>query len=211
MKNKPRYTILLADDHPLTLMGTKKFLEELGHQVLDTASNGIVALNLINLLKPQVALLDVNMPGLSGLEVLDQLRHKTKDLQVVLITMHREVSIYRKALELGVNGYVLKEHAREELPLCFATLAQGAFYLSPSLSEEFNRSSAPHSQSNDLTFTERKIIELIGQHKTSKQIADELFLSEKTVENNRSRIIEKLGIPKEKNALLKWVLQQSNK
>nr|WP_294933993.1 response regulator transcription factor [uncultured Flavobacterium sp.] len=200
--------ILIADDHPFTLQGTKSFVESYGHKITDTCSNGISALNLITLHQPDIAILDINMPGLDGLDVAKKVQENKLKTKVVLLTMHKEMTIYKKAKEYGIFGYILKEHAQTELEKCLIEVAKGNKYVSEFLEDDLiSDVTNCNNQLAKLTVSERKIVELIAQHKTSKQIAEMLFLSEKTVEGHRSNCIEKLGIPKEKNGLLKWAIQ----
>ena len=200
--------ILIADDHPFTLQGTKSFVESYGYKVLDTCSNGISALNLIKLHSPEIAILDINMPGLDGLDVAKKVQESKLKTKIILLTMHKEMTIYKKATEFGIYGYILKEHAQTELEKCLLKVKKGNRYVSEYLEDDLV---VDNKNDNDelakLTLSERKIIELIAQQKTSKQIAELLFLSEKTVEGHRSNIIEKLKLPKEKNTLLIWAIQ----
>lgn len=203
--------VLVADDHPLTLNGTKNYIENLGYNVVHFCTNGIAALNYIQLHTPDLAILDVNMPGISGLEVLEKVYNQKLKTKIILLTMHNETSILHKAKEYKVAGYVLKEKAFPDLENCIKDIIAGKKYYSSSLVLEYQISVAnPEDKLGQLTLSERKIIQLIASHKTSKQIAELLFLSEKTVEGHRSKIIEKLGIPKEKNALLIWAIQNVN-
>lgn len=201
--------ILIADDHPFTLAGTKAFVESLNYTVEDICSNGIAAFNLIVTHQPHVAILDINMPGLDGLEVLEKVAQQKLPTKIILLTMHKERTIYNKAKSLGVLGYVLKENAQEELGFCLKAIIKGELYISKNLESELHIDSAnkPEEFLNKLTFTEKKILELVAKQKTSKQIAEMLFVSEKTVEGHRTNIIQKLELPKEKNALLIWAMK----
>lgn len=204
--------ILIADDHPFTLSGTKSFVESYGYRVEDTCSNGISALNLIKLHLPDIAILDINMPGLDGLDVAKAIQESKLKTKIILLTMHKEMTIYKKAKEYGVYGYILKEHAQTELEKCLQEVKKGHEYISIFLKDDLIKDTP--NDANELahmTLSERKIIELITQQKTTKQIAELLFLSEKTVEGHRSKIIDKLDLPKEKNALLIWAMQNSKK
>ena len=126
--------------------------------------------------------------------------------------MHKEMTIYSKAIENGIFGYILKEHAQEELELCLLEVKKGNTYTSSYLKDDLIAAADPNiGELSALTFSERKILEQVANQKTSKQIADLLFLSERTVEGHRAKIIEKLGLPKEKNVLLKWALQNYKK
>ncbi|NHM01729.1 response regulator transcription factor [Flavobacterium difficile] len=202
--------ILIADDHPFTLQGTKSFVESYGYTVQDTSSNGISALNLITLHRPEIAILDINMPGLDGLDVAKKIQELKLKTKVILLTMHKELTIFKKANEYGIYGYILKEHAQTELEKCLQEVTKGNKYISEFLEEDLIvNTKSNFGELADLSLSERKILELVAQQKTSKQIAEVLFLSEKTVEGHRSKIIEKLGLPKEKNILLKWAMQQN--
>jgi DNA-binding NarL/FixJ family response regulator len=200
--------ILIADDHPFTLQGTKTFVESYGYKVNDTCSNGIVALNLILLHEPDIAILDINMPGLDGLDVAKKVQESKIKTKVILLTMHKEMTIFNKATEYGIYGYILKEYAQNELEKCILEVINGNKYKSKFLQDDLiYDSKSTNNELTNLTLSERKIIEFIAQQKTSKQIALLLFLSEKTVEGHRSSIINKLNLPKEKNVLLKWAIK----
>jgi DNA-binding NarL/FixJ family response regulator len=201
--------ILISDDHPLTLMGTKTYVESLGHHICELCSNGINAYNMILQRKPDIAILDINMPGMNGLEVLEKLQSSHPKTKVVLLTMHNEVSIFNRAKELNVKGYVLKEFSTDVLEDCINAVLNNETWFTPQLSSQMNLDTDADSGSllDKLTFAERKIIQLIGNQHTSKEIAQKLFISEKTVENHRSNIMKKLGLPAEKNALLIWAVK----
>jgi DNA-binding NarL/FixJ family response regulator len=201
-------SILIADDHPFTLQGTKTFVENLGYTVSDICSNGITALNLIVTHQPTIAILDINMPGMDGLDVLEKVFKDKLRTKVVLLTMHNEWSIYKRANQLGAFGYVLKNHAEHELEVCLKSVENGIQYISPLITQDLVADMASDNNvTNKLTFTEKKILELITKQNTTKQIAELLFIAEKTVEGHRGHIIEKLELPKEKNALLIWAMK----
>lgn len=201
--------ILIADDHPFTLMGTKGFVESLGYHVEDICSNGITAFNLISTHQPNIAILDINMPGMDGLEVLEKVYRQKLKTRVILLTMHKEMTIFKKANQFGLSGFILKENAQEELQMCLEQVKNGNQYISKNLENELQIDISSTSQEylSKLTFTEKKILELVAQQNTSKQIAEMLFISEKTVEGHRSNIIQKLDLPKEKNTLLIWAMK----
>lgn len=200
--------ILIADDHPFTLQGTKTYVESYGYTVIDTCSNGIAALNLINLHNPEIAILDINMPGLDGLDIAKKVQESKLQTKIVLLTMHKEMTIHKKATEYGIYGYILKEHALSELKKCLNEVKKGNKYLSMFLEDDLILDQKfVDDKLSILTLSERKIIELVAQRKTSKQISQLLFLSERTIEGHRSNIIEKLGLPKEKNTLLIWAIE----
>lgn len=194
---------ILADDHPLSLMGTKQFVESLGHTVMATCSDGHTALYLIETLKPEVAILDINMPQSTGLEVLQEVFSRKLKTKIVLLTMHQEMNVFAKANLYGLAGYVLKDSAQTDLATCLTQVLENKQFISPKMSTEISIESKDNRLSK-LSFAEKKVLELIAQHKTSKQIGELLFISEKTVEGHRSNIIQKLELPKEKNILLVW-------
>ncbi|EDM38499.1 putative nitratenitrite response regulator protein [Pedobacter sp. BAL39] len=197
--------ILIADDYPLTLMGTKAYVELLGYRVVGTCANGLVALNLIQQLRPDMAILDINMPGIDGVDILQKLHQQQAYTRVILLTMHREAAIYKRALNYKLSGYLLKEHADTELADCIRAVSGGLHYKSKYL-DASHVADASAISDESLSPIERRIVALVAGQKTSKQIGESLFLAEKTVEGHRSRIISKLRLPKEKNALLKWAL-----
>ena len=200
--------ILIADDHPFTLQGTKTYVESLGYKVIEACSNGISAFKSINLYEPDIAILDINMPGLDGLDVAKKVFENKWKTKVVLLTMHKEMTIYKKATEHGIYGYILKEYAHTELEKCLNDVSKGNRYVSEHLKHDLTQNASSNNlEPYSLTLSEKKIVELIAQQKTSKQIADLLFLSERTIEGHRTNIIAKLGLPKEKNVLLMWALQ----
>lgn len=201
-------SIIIADDHAFTLQGTKSFLEFLGFRVIETCNNGITSLNLINVHQPHIAILDIGMPGLDGLEVLQKMKEQNLNTKVILITMHKDKAIYNRAIDLGVCGYILKEQAETELEKCLLAISENRKYYNDILDKELRfNSSNTTSTTNELTLSEKKVLELVAQQKTSQQIADLLFISVKTVEGHRRNIIEKLGLPKEKYSLLIWAIQ----
>jgi len=197
---------LIADDHPFTLAGTKSFIEESGHKVIATCTEGRTALEKIKKLLPDVAVLDINMPGLDGIELLELIRLNRLPVKVIFLTSHNEMSIYKKASEYGVDGYLLKNFAQEELSDCISTLLRGEEYLSPRISSNLIKDNQYHKDQilAKLNFVETKVFELVARQKSTKEIAELLFLSEKTVEAYRTNIIDKLDLPKERNSLLKF-------
>lgn len=200
--------ILIADDHPFTLMGTKAYIEGLGHQICDLCSNGISAYNMIVKHQPNIAVLDMSMPSMTGLEVAEKLKTDAPSVKIILLTMHKERSIYKKAQKLGIQGYVLKEFATDALEECINAVLQGKTWTSPQILEHlFIDPIEDVDEVKRLSFAEKKVAQLISEQKTNKQIAEILFLAEKTVENHRSNILKKLNLSTERNALLLWVMQ----
>lgn len=200
---------VIADDHPLSLLGTQVLLESIGYVVLESCNNGQTAWSAIKRLKPDFVILDISMPEMSGLEISEKIRLHQIPTKIILLTSHKELSIKKKADELGINAYLLKEFALEELSQCIQYLLQNDTYISPRI--RFGLKKDVDYQKNEvlnqLSFSERKIFELIAQQKTTKEIANLLFLSEKTIEAHRASIIRKLGLKPEKNTLLKFATQ----
>jgi DNA-binding NarL/FixJ family response regulator len=202
-------TVIIADDHPFTLHGTKSFVTEVGYTVVGLCTTGKKALEEIRSKRPDIAILDISMPEMDGISVLERVFNLGIPTKIILLTMHKELSLYRKASEYNAFGYLLKEHAVSELKNCLKAVADGTRYLSESLRAELipDTNQNYESEIQKLSFAERKVIDLVAQNKTSKEIGELLFISDKTVENHRSSIIRKLNLPKEKNALLTWAIQ----
>jgi DNA-binding NarL/FixJ family response regulator len=203
--------ILIADDHPFTLMGTKAYIEGLGHRICDLCSNGISAYNMIMKHQPDIAVLDMSMPSMTGLEVAEKLKTDAPYVKIILLTMHKERSVYKKAQKIGIEGYVLKEFATDVLDECINAVLQGETWISTQVLEHLHMDNIEDADEvKRLTFSERKIAQLVAAQKSNKQIAEALFLAEKTVENHRSNILKKLNLPIERNALLVWAMQNKD-
>ncbi len=203
--------ILIADDHPFTLMGTKAYIEGLGHRICDLCSNGISAYNMIMKHQPDIAVLDMSMPSMTGLEVAEKLKTDAPYVKIILLTMHKERSVYKKAQKIGIEGYVLKEFATDVLEECINAVQQGQTWISTQVLEHLHIDNIEDADEvKRLTFSERKVAQLISAQKSNKQIAEALFLAEKTVENHRSNILKKLNLPTERNALLVWAMQNKD-
>ncbi len=203
---------VIADDHPLSLLGTQVILEGMGHVVLESHNNGRNAWEAIKKLKPAFAILDISMPGMDGLEVAENVRLHQLSTKIILLTSHKEKSVFNKAEELKINAYLLKQYALEELKDCVKHLMTNENYYSHRMKFELETDLDYQKGEilDKLTFSERKIFELIVQQKTTKEIAEMLFLSGKTIEAHRASIIRKLGIESDKNALLKFAAKFYN-
>lgn len=202
--------VVIADDHPFTLIGTKAFVESLGYEVIDLCNNGIAAYNSIISNRPALAILDMSMPGMNGIELLEKLQQQRVLTKVVLLTMHNEVSIFNHAKKLGARGYLLKEFATAELKKCLEVVLTGECWFSSQLTKLLVMDNTGESRNDKLgvlTFSERKILKLVAEQHTTKEIAGLLFISEKTVESHRRNIMQKLELPQEKNALLLWAVK----
>jgi len=200
--------VIIADDHPFTLKGTSEYIQQLGHNILAKCVNGWETWQSIKNLKPDLTILDISMPEMDGFEVLERIRANNLKVKVIFLTTHKEASIYHKALEMKVDGYLLKSFASDELEKCLHSLLEGKPYFSKLITGELEQDKLQIKNKilGQLSFPERKVFELVSQQKSTKEIAHLLFLSEKTVEAHRTNIIEKLDLPKEKNALLKFAI-----
>lgn len=200
---------IIADDHPLSLLGTQVLVESLGHVVLGTYKDGESAWHSIKNLKPDFVILDISMPEINGLEVSEKIRIHQLPTKIILLTSHKEKSIFHKAEELELNAYLLKQYALDELRDCIKHLLTHDKYFSRKIKFdlETDLNYLKGEAIEQLSFSERKVFELIIEQKTTKEIAALLFLSEKTIEAHRAGIIRKLGIEPKKNALLKFAAQ----
>jgi len=201
MKNP---TIIIADDHPLLLKGLNDFLVEKKYNIIGSGNNGKEAYNLIEEKNPDIAILDIQMPFMSGIEVAEKCKINKFDTKIVLITFHKEEILFQKAKELNIFGYILKEFAIEEIETCIDTVSNGEPYFSQKIRRSLHQNSFKGSSFDTLTPSERKILKLIAKDKTNKEIASILFISYRTVEKHRSNIINKLNLEQKTNSLLIW-------
>ncbi len=204
-------SIIIADDHPLLLKGLSDFLIEKGYNLLGSGIDGREAYNLITKKKPDIAILDIQMPYMSGLEIAQQCKGLDLNTKIVLITLHKEKDLYQKAQELNIFGYILKEFALEEIENCIKSVTEGVPFFSDKIKELIGVVFVDDSELNSLTPSEKKILKLIAQDKTNKQIASQLFISYRTVEKHRSNIITKLNIEPKTNSLLIWAKEHHEK
>ncbi len=203
---------VIADDQPLSLLGTQALVESLGHVVLGTYKDGESAWNTIKMLKPDLVILDISMPQMSGLEIAEKIRIHQLPSKIILLTSHKEKSIFQKAEELEINAYLLKQYALDELRDCIKHLSTHDKFISPKLNFDLEKDAnyLEDEALEQLSFSERKVLELIIQQKTTKEIAALLFLSETTIEAHRAAIIRKLGTEPPKNTLLQFADQFKN-
>lgn len=195
-------TVLLADDHPLFRRGVLDLLRsDAGVRVVQEAGDGAEALAGIVARRPAIALLDVNMPGLGGLGVAREVQKRRLATRVVLLTMRDDEETFQAAMDAGVLGYVLKESAAIDVLQCLRTVAAGNHFISPAISGYLVRRAEGARKLRDdvpgldaLTPAERRILKMISQDNTSKEIADQLGISPRTVETHRLHICEKLNL-----------------
>ena len=202
------------DDHPLFREGLRHAIEGNSRfEVAAEAGRGETALHLILQEKPDVAVLDVNLPDMNGFELIPALRRKKCNTPVVILTMLKDEQAFNTALNLKVSGYVLKDNASAEILNCIEAVANGESYVSPSLTDFLLRRRSRAEQLakkqpglDDLTVAERRILKRISDGKTSREIAGEFFISPRTVESHRAHICEKLGLSGS-NKLLHFALE----
>lgn len=205
--------IVIADDHPIFRSGLSQLLKsEAIIEIAGEAENGEKAEAVIRETLPDVVILDIDMPGKGGFEVAQDLIAEKVPVQIVFLTMHKNETLFNRALNLGAKGFVLKDSAMEDILNAVKTVSRGEHFISPALSSfllKRTRSKAEFEQDNpsvkDLTPTERRVLLMIGAYKTSKEIADELFISQRTVDTHRNNISTKLGL-KGAHALLKFAI-----
>lgn len=201
-------TIIIADDHPLFRKGVADMIRgDSAMRVVGEASNGEQALQLIRSLRPRIVVLDFEMPKLTGLDVVRTLAAESSATAAVLLTMHEGTDMLQTALGGGVRGYVSKESAANEILTCLHLVAAGRTYISASLQHKRGGGGTPPAASGlrEITPAERNVLKLIAQNRTTREIAETLKISPKTVENHRSKICQKLGVTGN-NALVRFVL-----
>ncbi len=209
-----RTKVLIVDDHPLFRSGLRQVIASDPHlELVGETGDGEAALKLIQEKRPEVAVLDVNLPGLSGLEIARRLQTKRLPTHVIMLTMHKEEETCNRALDVGAMGFVLKENASEEILKAIAAVARGEYYLSSTISgylvRRRNRAetlAAKKPGLDDLTKAERRILKLIAGKKTSREIGAELFISPRTVEAHRANICAKLELTGS-HSLLQFALE----
>ncbi len=212
LKQRPK--ILIVDDHPLVRGGLRQVIQEDGRfELVGEAGHGEDAMVLIQERKPDVAVLDLKMPGLSGLEIARNLQSINSPTRVIILTMHNEEELCNRALDNGAMGYILKENAVEEIVKAIDAVLEGQHYYSPSVSDHLIRRrqrvdtlAKEKPGLGDLTKAELRILKLISQKKTSREIATELFISPRTVEAHRANICTKLEL-RGSHSLLQFALE----
>lgn len=188
--------VLLADDHQIVRQGLKDLLQREGFTVIGEASDGREAVRLAREHRPEIAVLDLSMPLLNGMDAAREIQKACPRTAPILLTMHTEDPYIVDALRAGIKGYVLKTQAAADLVQAIRDVAQGRLYLSPRVSGALASAlgSKTDSQEDLLSPREREVLQLIAEGRTTKEIAGLLGISAKTAESHRSRIMDKLGI-----------------
>ena len=188
--------VLLADDHALVRQALRALLDREGIQVVAEASQGQEAVSLASTMRPDVAVLDISMPTMNGLDAVRELHQLSPRTKCILLTRHDEDQYVMAALQAGIRGYVLKTQAAVDLVQAIRRVYNGEVYLSPGVSgalvEAFlSKSGLP---AEPLSPRERQVLQLVGEGRSTKEIADLLCISVKTVESHRARLMQKLDI-----------------
>jgi DNA-binding NarL/FixJ family response regulator len=208
--------ILIADDHPIFREGLRQLIEkESGFKVVAEADTGETAFDLLKTHLPAVAVLDLDMPTMDGFAVAANVRSLKLPVKVVILTMHKDELHFNQAIDLGVSGFIIKDSAAHEIVNCIKAVNAGGEYFSPALSSfllgRTRRSADAQTQFGigDLTPTERRVLYLLSDLKTSREIASELGISPRTVENHRAHICSKLDL-QGTHALVKFALDHKS-
>lgn len=192
--------IVIADDHQMIREGLKQLLELDGDiLVVGEAGNGEECLKVLEEVHPDVLLLDINMPVMNGLKMLEKLRHSSmRDQKVLILTIHNEIEYLLKAQEIGTNGYVLKDAESAVLKKAINTIYEGEFYIDvsmlPVLNQKKTQDSRGKEEEEKLTRREIEVLKLLAEGLFNKEIAYKLSISEKTVKNHVSNIFKKIGV-----------------
>lgn len=206
--------IIVADDHPLFRQGLLQTIErEPSIEVVGETGNGNDALHLILDRKPDIAVLDISMPGTGGLEVVrEALKVEECSTEFVVLTMYSEEAYFTEAMDLGVKGYLLKDSAPGDIIACIRSVADGLPYVSPLVSHYLVRrkTKLPLQQRktalDDLTAQEHRVLKLLSMNKTSREIADDLGISVRTVQHHRYNVCSKLNL-EGYNKLLQFAIE----
>lgn len=209
--------VLIADDHEIFRVGLQKTIErDKNFSIIAQAGNGNEALTQIKEMRPDIAVLDVSMPLLSGLDVGRAVYQAAIPTELIFLTMYKDIAYFNAAMDIGVRGYLLKDNASSDLLVCLRAVVEGNHYISPTIShflvERKNQTNVLAQEVpslKSLSPAERHILTFLADNRTSKEIADKLFVSVRTVENHRTRMCHKLGI-KGHNKLLQFALENKS-
>ena len=214
---KTEIRIVIADDHPIFRRGLRSAIEtDTRLKIVAEAEDGETALEQVQAFQPEIAILDMEMPNKDGFEVMRAIQEKKLAVAVIFLTMHKDERFFNAALDRGAKGYVLKDSAVNDIVAGINAVAAGQNYISPQLSTYLlgrrGRAASLVEQKpglNDLTPTERQVLRLIATNKTSKEIADELFIAVRTVEKHRANVCQKLELHGS-HALLSFALEHKS-
>lgn len=191
--------VMIADDHSMIREGLKQLLELEGDfEVIAEACDGVECLDKLGTVKPDILLLDINMPKMNGLDVLQKMKEKKMNVKVLVLTVHNEVEYLLKAVDIGVNGYLLKDSESAELKKAILAVIEGENYIQPSLIPVLNSKMIDRNTDNTkiekLTKRELDVLKLLAFGMYNKEVAEKLDISERTVKNHVSNIFKKIGV-----------------
>jgi DNA-binding NarL/FixJ family response regulator len=188
--------VLLVEDHQIVRQGLRGLLEKAGHEVVGEASDGHEGLRLARTLAPDIAVLDLSMPRLNGLDAAREIRRVAPQVKTILLTMYTDKGYVLQAMKAGAKGYVLKTEAAEDLIRAIREISRGEVYLSPSVAASVVEAYLDESDvpTDPLTPRERQILQLIAEGNTTREIAQQLNISFKTAESHRNHIMKKLDL-----------------
>lgn len=191
--------LMIADDHSMIREGLKQLLELEGEfEVIAEAADGVECIEKLKEVTPEVLLLDINMPNMNGLEVLEKIKELKWDVRVLVLTVHNEVEYLLKAVDIGINGYLLKDSESAKLKKAILSVVNGEDYIQPSLIPVLNAKMIDRSKDNEklekLTKRELQVLKLLAIGKLNRQVAEELDISERTVKNHVSSIFKKIDV-----------------
>lgn len=192
-------SVMIADDHSMIREGLKQLLELEGEfKVIAEAANGVECMNKLEEIMPDILLLDINMPNMNGLEVLQKIKEKKIKVKVLVLTIHSEVEYLLKAVDIGVNGYLLKDSESAELKKAIHTVVNGESYIQPSLIPVLNSKMMDRDKDTlkieNLTKREIEVLKNLSYGMYNKEIAEKLEISERTVKNHISNIFKKIEV-----------------
>ena len=202
--------IVIADDHGIVRSGIRLLLERQGDlEVVAEAADGIEARNVVVRERPDLAILDVKMPGLTGLQATREIKAQSPETNVLILSMHDDERYLFEALKAGASGYVLKSQADTDLIDAIRSIQRGEPFLSPGAQQNLLRDLLDRGEpaGSDLTPREEEIVKLVAEANTTRQIAELLHLSEKTVENHRANAMRKLGM-RDRVELVRYAIRQ---
>ena len=201
--------ILIADDHPIMRQGLRQVIEsDASLRVSAEAADGIETLAKIREHQPHIAVIDIDMPKTDGFQVALALREEKINVEIIFLTVHREESFMKKALGLGAKGFVLKDSAVTDIVTAIKAVRQGQSFISPAMMSYLIKPRATKGKEGleSLTPSERSVLKLIAQYKTTKEIAETLFVSTRTIESHRLNICQKLHL-QGSHSLIKFALE----
>ncbi|MCX8109935.1 MAG: response regulator transcription factor [Syntrophorhabdaceae bacterium] len=201
-RGSDKITVFIADDHAVLREGLKLLIESRGDIVVEgDADNGRDAVRQIKAIKPDIVIMDIAMPELDGIEATRQITEVSPSTRIIILSMHSSPEYIHRSIEAGATGYILKESAAAEIISAITTVVSGKRYLSKKISEQViddyfrqRRTGEKDSVLSQLSPREMEILKLVVEGKSSSEIANTIFISQKTVETYRSRIMQKLGI-----------------